>query len=160
MIKMEKNQIKYIVRVVNTDLNGNKGIGIALTKIKGIGKTFSNAICAIAGIDPLIKAGLLSDEQLNKLGLIMKSPVEYGFPSWMLNRRNDYESGEDKHLITADLSFTKDNDIKRLRKIKSYKGVRHSSNLPVRGQRTKSNFRRNKGKVQGVSKKKGKSGRV
>jgi small subunit ribosomal protein S13 len=160
MIKMEKDEIKYIIRVVNTDLDGKKGTGVALTKIKGIGKGFSNAICTIANIDPLMKAGKLSTEQVNKINSIIANPLEYGFPSWMLNRRNDYESGEDMHLITANLSFIKENDIKRLKKIKSYKGVRHSQKLPVRGQRTKSNFRKNKGKVQGVAKKKGKSGRV
>jgi small subunit ribosomal protein S13 len=160
MIKMEKDQIKYIVRIVNTDLDGKKGLGIALTKIKGIGKVFSNAICTIADIDPLMKTGKLSDDQINKITSIIQNPKEFGFPIWMLNRRNDYESGEDSHLITANLTFIKENDIKRLKKIKSYKGVRHSKRLPVRGQRTKSNFRRNKGKVQGVAKKKGKSGRV
>jgi len=78
----------------------------------------------------------------------------------MLNRRKDYETGEDKHLLSSDLAFTKDNDIKMLKKIKSYKGMRHAFGLPVRGQRTRSNFRRNKGKVTGVQKKKIKSGKV
>jgi small subunit ribosomal protein S13 len=56
--------------------------------------------------------------------------------------------------------FTKDNDIKLMRKIKSYKGTRHSAGQPVRGQRTKSNFRKSKGKVMGVKRKAGaKSGR-
>lgn len=160
MIKMEKDQIKYIVRVANTDLDGKKGIAIALTKIKGIGNVFSNAICNLAEIDPLEKAGKLKDDQINKINLVINNPNDYGFPSWMLNRRKDFETGEDKHLITNDLSFTKENDIKRIRKIKSYKGMRHAWNLTVRGQRTKANFRRNKGKVQGVQRKKGKSGRV
>jgi len=78
----------------------------------------------------------------------------------MLNRRKDYEDGTDKHIILGDLKFTKDNDIKRMKKIKSNKGYRHAWGLPVRGQRTKSNFRKNKGKVTGVKKKSGKSGRV
>lgn len=160
MIKMEKDQIKYIIRIVNTDLDGKKGIGVALTKIKGIGKVFSNAICNIAKIDPLEKAGKLKEDQINKINLIINNPNDYGFPSWMLNRRKDFETGEDKHLITANLSFTKETDIKRLKKIKSYRGMRHAWNLTVRGQRTKANFRRNKGKVQGVQRKKGKSGRV
>ena len=53
------------------------------------------------------------------------------------------------------MSFTQDNDIKMLKKIKSYKGIRHSLGLPVRGQRTRSNFRKNKGKVMGVKRKEG-----
>ena len=71
----------------------------------------------------------------------------------MLNRRNDPEDGSDKHLLSSDLKFTVENDIKMMKKIKCYKGVRHSLGQPVRGQRTKSNFRRNKGKVMGVVRK-------
>ena len=90
----------------------------------------------------------------------MKSPLESGMPLWMVNRRRDYEDNKDKHLVTTDLMFTKDNDLKRLKKIKSYRGVRHTQGLPVRGQRTKSNFRKSKGKVMGVKRKAGaKSGR-
>ena len=71
----------------------------------------------------------------------------------MLNRQNDFESGEDKHLTGSNLELRKEFDIKRLKKIKSYKGLRHSSNLPMRGQRTKSNFRRNRRKGAGIKKK-------
>ena len=59
------------------------------------------------------------------------------------------------------MAFTQDNDIKMMKKMRSYKGIRHSLGLPVRGQRTKSNFRKNKGKVLGVRKKEGaKAGKV
>ncbi len=79
----------------------------------------------------------------------------------MLNRRRDYETNENKHLVTGDIKFVQDNDIKRLKKIKTYKGVRHILELPVRGQRTKSNFRKNKGKVLGVKRRPGaKPGKV
>ncbi len=88
--------------------------------------------------------------------------MKFGTPVWMLNRRKDLELGEDRHLITSDLTFTQDNDIKMLKKIRSYKGVRHILGQPVRGQRTKSNFRKNKGKVHlGVKVRAGaKAGRV
>ena len=56
------------------------------------------------------------------------------------------------HLLTGNLTFYKENDIKRMKKIKSLKGMRHQKGLPVRGQRTKSHFRKNKGKVVGVAK--------
>ena len=68
----------------------------------------------------------------------------------MVNRRNDYDTGQNKHLLTGDLQFTVENDIKMMKKMKCYKGVRHILGQPVRGQRTRSNFRRNKGKVMGV----------
>jgi small subunit ribosomal protein S13 len=79
----------------------------------------------------------------------------------MLNRKKDPEDNLDRHLIGSSLTFTQDNDIKMLKKIKSYKGLRQSLGLPARGQRTKSNFRKNKGKVLGVKRKGGsKAGRV
>ena len=53
-------------------------------------------------------------------------------------------------MLSGDLDYTKDMDIKRMKMIKVYKGMRYAFGLPVRGQRTKSNFRKNKGKVQGV----------
>lgn len=74
------------------------------------------------------------------------------FPSWLLNRRKDVETGENSHLSGVALDLKKREDINRLRKIKSYKGFRHELGLPVRGQRTRSSFRRNK--TVGVSKKK------
>ena len=59
------------------------------------------------------------------------------------------------NFLQDDLSFAEENDIKMMKKIRSYRGVRHGMGLPVRGQRTKSNFRKNKGKVSlGVIKKK------
>ena len=152
--------VKYIIRVANTDLDGRKHIVSAITKIKGVGAMFANAACNIAGINKSKKAGSLSETEVKHLNEILADPVNFDAPEWMLNRRKDYETGEDKHLITANLAFTIDNDLKRLKKTKSYKGMRHAWKLPVRGQKTKSNFRRNKGKVQGVKRKKGaKSGK-
>ena len=70
----------------------------------------------------------------------------------MMNRRKDYEDGKDKHLLTSSLDLQKELDIKRLKKIRSYRGLRHALGQPVRGQRTKSHFRKNK--TVGVQKKK------
>lgn len=157
---MADEGFKHIVRIANTDIDGNKKIADAMRKIKGISFAFSNMICKLVGVDKTKKTGNLLDSEINKLNEAVRNPKEFGAPSWMLNRRNDYETGEDKHILSSDLRFTKDNDIKILKKIKSYKGMRHAFGLPVRGQRTRSNFRRNKGKVTGVQKKKVKSGKV
>ena len=62
-------------------------------------------------------------------------------PEWLLNRRNDRETGEDQHLIESDLELKQEFDIRRLKEIDSYKGWRHKLGLPVRGQKTKSSFR-------------------
>ena len=157
----QKQELKYFVRIANTDLDGNKKIGTALIKIKGISFMFSNAILNAAGLDENVKTGYLSEAQANKIDEIIKDPAKFNIPKWLYNRKRDPEDGADKHLIGSTLTFIQDNDIKMLKKVKSYKGVRHMLGLPVRGQRTKSNFRRNKGKVLGVRKKEGtKAGRV
>ncbi len=160
--KQESQQeLKYLVRIVNTDLDGNDQAYNGLTKIKGIGFMFSNAICNIANIEKTKKVGYLSENEITKIDEIIKNPLKYGFPSWMTNRRKDPEDNLDKHLVTSTLTFTQDNDIKMMKKIKSYRGIRHSHGLPVRGQRTRSNFRKKKGIVMGVKKKEGsKAGRV
>ena len=157
----EKENFRYFVRIANTDLDGNKPIFNALRKIKGVSFMFSNMICNLAGIDKMTKAGYLSDEEIKKLDDILNNPLKYNAPSWMLNRRKDYETQADRHLVGVDLKLSKQEDIKRLQKTKSYRGLRHAWKLPVRGQRTRSNFRPNKGKVMGVKRRKGvKAGRV
>ena len=151
----EQKNFKHIVRIMNTDLDGSKPLINALRKIKGVNFAFANLTCKLAGVDHTKQTGTLSDSEVSKLTEILKDPTQFNTPSWMLNRRNDIEDGVDKHLITTDLRLTQDNDIKLMKKIKSYRGIRHMSGLPLRGQRTKSNFRRNKGKGSlGVKKKK------
>src|SRR3989344_7149133 len=148
-----KKEFRQILRIYNTDVDSTKSVMIALTKIKGIGPSFANGICNVLGIDKKAIVGNLPEDVTKKMDDVIANPKKYGFPTWMLNRISDYETGEDTHLLLSDLDLTKDNDIKRQKKIKSYKGIRHMRGLPVRGQRTKSNFRRNKGKVTGVKKK-------
>ena len=138
---------RYFVRIANTDLDGNKKISQALTKIKGVGFMFANMLCNIAGIDKDTKTGYMKDDRVKKIDEILNDPGKYNAPSWMLNRRKNYEDGKDYHIITGNLSFAEENDIKRMKRIRSYRGIRHGMGLPVRGQRTKSNFRKNKGKV-------------
>ena len=139
--------------MADTDLDGARQIGSALRKIKGVSFMFSNMVCTIAKIDKRKRAGDLSEQETKKMEEIINNPIKFGAPIWMLNRRKDFETGEDRHVIASDLAFIKDTDIKIMKKIKSYKGVRHIMDQPVRGQRTKSHFRKNKGKVHlGVKK--------
>ncbi|MFC1768181.1 30S ribosomal protein S13 [Nanoarchaeota archaeon] len=148
--KQEDKDFKYLVRIANTDLDGNKPIVVALQKIKGIGYMMANAACSISEIKLNQQTGKLSDREIEKLNTFVSDPLKSNIPKWLINRRNDVETGEDKHLILSDLQFTNENDIKNMKKIKCYKGVRHIHGLPARGQKTKSNFRKNKGKAMGV----------
>ncbi len=145
--------LKHLVRIVNTDIKGEKSVLMGLTEIKGVGRNFSNMICNLCQIDKNKKAGYLTQQEVERLDHAINHPQDVGAPEWMFNRKKDYETGDDKHLVKGELDFVKSNDIERLQMIKSYRGSRHAGGLPVRGQKTRSNFRKNKGKVTGVKKK-------
>ncbi len=158
---MEEKKLRPLVRITNTDLEGDEPLYHALTRIKGVSFMYANMVCYLSGLDKYTKIGYLGDPDIKKIEDIIKNPLLHKAPVWMLNRRKDIETGENKHIITGELDFVKDNDIKMMKKIRSYRGIRHSLGLPVRGQRTKSNFRANKGKVHlGVKKGDSKKGRV
>ena len=142
-----------IVRILSKDIEGKMQIYPGLTKIKGVSWGISNAICKILKIDRSRQIGSLTEEEVKKITEFMKNPQ---IPLYLKNRKKDFDTGEDKHIIGVDLELKKEFDIKRLKKIKSYRGFRHMAGLTMRGQRTKSHFRKNKSKGVGI-KKKGKS---
>lgn len=144
---------RQIVRLYNTDVDGEKHVLFAMRKIKGVSESFANAILMQTGIDRTKKASDLSDADIERIEKALDN-AHASLPSWMLNRRKDYETGNDTHLFLADLTFSVQKDLRRLSKVKSYRGLRHQVGLPVRGQRTRSNFRRNKGKAAAVKRKK------
>jgi small subunit ribosomal protein S13 len=144
-----KKEFADIVRIMQTDILGNKQIYVGLTKIKGASWALANAVCIKLGLDKKRKISSLSKEEIEKIEMFIKNPK---LPAFLLNRRKDLDTGEDKHLITTDLELRKDFDIRRLKKIRSYRGLRHALGQPVRGQRTKGHFRE-KGKAVGVMKK-------
>ncbi len=148
-------ELRQLIRILNTDLDGKKSIAFTLSNVKGVGIPFAHAACRVAKVDVNKKAGALSDTEIKKIEEVIKDPIKAGIPAWMVNRRYDYDTGLDKHLLSGDLQYTIDNDIKMMKKMKCYKGVRHILGQPVRGQRTRSNFRRNKGKVMGVKRSSG-----
>ncbi len=150
VVQKENSNFKYIVRIANTDLDGKKQLIMGLQKIKGVSFMMANAYCAVAGISKLKRVGDLSDADISKLDLLLKNQKPNQIPSWLFNRRKDFETGSDLHQIGSELVFTHESDIRLMKKIKSYKGIRHMQNAPVRGQRTRSNFRKNKGKVASV----------
>lgn len=150
-------EIKQIVRLISVDVEGSTKTFLALSRIHGISYNFSNAICNYLNLDKFKEIGTLTEDQLKKVEEVIKNPLQHGFPTFMLNRRKDIETGEDRHLIASDLKLRKEFDIKRMKNIRSYKGVRHALGLPVRGQSTRSHF--HKGKSLGVKKpKKSKKG--
>ena len=146
-----KHEEDKIVRILSKDIEGKMKIYSGLTKIKGVSWGLSNAICNLLKLDKKRKISSLSEEEIERVTSFIKEAKN--IPTSLLNRRKDFETGEDKHLVGSDLELQKEFDIKRLKKIKSYRGLRHLLNLPLRGQRTKSNFRKNRRKGSGIKKK-------
>jgi len=145
----EKENFEEIVRIVDRDIPGKTKLYSALRRVKGVGFNFSNAICESLGLDKQKQVGYLSEEEVKKIGSIIKNPES--LPKWMLNRQKDIKDGKDKHIVSGDLKLINGFDVKRLQRIKSYRGMRHAAGLPCRGQRTRGHFR--KGKSMGVVKK-------
>jgi len=144
-------EFQHIIRFAGTDIEGSQPVTYALTSVKGVGIKLANAVIEKAGISPEARMGFLSSADVEKIEDIITNPVKYGIPAWLLNRRKDVETGENIHLLGSDLVLQTKNDIDQMKKIKSWKGFRHSYGLKVRGQRTKTTGR--KGKAIGVKKK-------
>lgn len=151
-----EKELRLIVRIAGKDLDGRKPISHALTSIKGIGIRYGQVIAKMfekkTGIKYNEKLGKIDEEHDKILEDIIFNPTKYNIPEWMQNRRKEFESGVSTHKVMSDLDLSVRNDIKRLQSIKSYRGIRHSYGLPVRGQRTRSSFRKRGGTV-GVYKK-------
>lgn len=112
-----------MARIAGVDLPKNKRTEIALTYIYGIGKPTSQIILDQAGIDPNIRVKELTEEDATRIRVIID---------------RDYK-------VEGDLRREVTQNIKRLQEIGSYRGLRHRRNLPVRGQRTKTNARSKRG---------------
>ena len=151
LLKKEEQENVTLVRILGKDIRGDKKVIAGLTNIQGISWSFAKAICGVIKLDSNKKIQELTKDEIAKIEEFVKDP---DVPNFLKNRQKDFSDGEDKHLIGADLKLRKEFDIKRLRKIKSYKGGRHAVGLPVRGQRTRANFRKNRKKSGAVGVKK------
>ena len=122
-----------MARIAGVDLPRTKRIEVGLTYIYGIGRKRSNDILVEAGVSPDIRIKDLSEDDVRKISRVI----------------------EEQGGVEGDLRKEVSMNIKRLMEIGSYRGLRHRRNLPVRGQRTKTNARTRKGPRKGaVAKKK------
>ena len=119
-------------RILGIDIPKEKRIEIALTYIFGVGRSRSNAILEEAGISPDKRAKDLTDQEVSTITSVMQA----------------------KYQLEGDLRREVAGNIKRLMSIGTYRGSRHKRNLPIRGQRTRTNARTRKGpkKTVGVMK--------
>ncbi len=153
----DKNEFRSILRIGDRDVKGETPIGHALTRTKGVSFMFANAITKVLKLNINKQAGEFSQKEIEQMEDVMKNPVKYKLPEWIYNSRKDVEDGQDKHMISSDLDLKQRFDIRRLRKLRTYRGFRHSRGdkglkVKARGQRTKSRGR--KGKTIGVVRKK------
>jgi small subunit ribosomal protein S13 len=145
-------EYRHIVRIGGSDIDGQESLIQGLTRIMGVGLRFSKAIITQLGMEASQRLGYISDDDISKIEGIIEDPMKAGFPSWYVNRPRDRMSGRMLHLTGSDLDFARRNDIDRLRRIKSWRGQRHSLGLKVRGQHTRTTGRG--GMAVGVSRKK------
>jgi len=136
---------------MGTDMEGTLKTVYALTAIKGISLSLSNAIIKKAGVNPDLRVGFLTEMEIGKVEAVIREPAKYGLPTWLFNRRKDAETGKDSHLLSADLVLRTKMDIDQAKEIRSWRGYRHAYGLKVRGQHTKTTGRA--GKALGVKKK-------
>ena len=148
---MSSQEFRHIVRILGSDSAGTLKVSYAVTEIKGVSLSLANAILKKAGINPDLRAGFLTEAEVEKIEEVTKDPAKYGLPAWLFNRRKDSETGKDMHLITSDLAYKTKTDIDEAKEIRSWRGYRHAYGLKVRGQRTKTTGRA--GKALGVKKK-------
>jgi len=157
--KKVKEEIKVerpVVRLIDTDIDGTLPIRRAIWEIKGVSFSYGNAVCKVfeevTGIDREFPLGNLNDEQLQILEDIIRYPQKYNIPSWLYNRRRDPLDGKDYHIVGDEVKIRMQFDIKREIDLGTYRGWRHKLGQPVRGQRTRSHFRR--GQTVGVTRSK------
>ena len=121
-----------MARVIGVDIPNNKRLPFALTHIYGVGRTTADKIIKDLDLDPNMKAGDLTEEQLTTLATHVQKEYEV--------------EGQLRRQLAASIS--------RLRDIACYRGIRHRRSLPVRGQRTRTNARTRKGPKKTVAGKK------
>ena len=120
-------------RIQGVDIPNDKFVYISLSYLYGVGQKVALRLCHQRGIDPCMKAGQLTDDKVAKINTYLDKEV----------------------LAEGQLRRAIQQDIGRLKDIKSYRGMRHRRNLPVRGQRTRTNARTRKGVKKTVAGKKG-----
>ena len=136
----DEEDIRYFVRIGQTDLDGTKSVERALTDMNGSGHRAARLIAEKADVDRRAVFGKLDDDTIDDIVAGVEGYAD-DVPDWMTNHRSDFFTGEVTHETGNELEMSRRQDINRMQMIDSYKGVRHKRGQKVRGQRTKSTGR-------------------
>ena len=147
---MSASEYKHILRIAGKDIEGTKKLIVALSEIKGIGYNFAQVLTQSLTINPNMRVGFLTENDIREIEQAISNPAGAGIPQWYLNRRKNMDDGSNYHRITSDLDFAASNDIEREKLVMSWRGYRHMFGLRVRGQCTRTTGR--KGGAVGVKK--------
>jgi small subunit ribosomal protein S13 len=115
-------------RISGVAIPDNKQVHVALTYVYGIGPKTSNDILTKAKVEPTVRAKDLTDSEISRI----------------------QEAINDNYTVEGELQRIVVGNIKRLKEINSYRGIRHKNNLPSRGQRTRTNGRTRRGRKVAV----------
>lgn len=141
----EKEGFRGIVRIAGKDMKGEIHLRRALLRVRGISHSLSVSACAALqselGIAPNTKVGELTDDQIEKIDKILFTLQDHKLPQFLLNRRTDFDSGKNKHVIMNDLIFSLTQDIEKEKKSYTWRGYRHAYGQKVRGQKTRNTGR-------------------
>ncbi|MGD2072461.1 MAG: 30S ribosomal protein S13 [Candidatus Thorarchaeota archaeon] len=148
---MSEQEYRHIIRLGGRDIDGQENLLQGISQVKGVGIRLSNAILTTLKLDPMNRIGYLSDADIERIEKTIEDPVKAGLPAWYVNRQRDRMTGKMAHLTGPDLDFAHRSDIERLKRIKCWRGIRHSLGLKVRGQHTRTTGRT--GMSVGVSRK-------
>jgi small subunit ribosomal protein S13 len=147
---LSASEYKHILRIAGKDIEGGKKLIVALSEIKGVGYNFAQVLIQSLNINPNMRVGFLTENDIREIEQAISNPARAGIPQWYLNRRKNIGDGSNNHRITSDLDFAASNDIEREKLVMSWRGYRHMFGLRVRGQCTRTTGRR--GGAVGVKK--------
>eukprot|EP00529_Nitzschia_sp_RCC80_P036150 CAMPEP_0113477238 /NCGR_PEP_ID=MMETSP0014_2-20120614/20100_1 /TAXON_ID=2857 /ORGANISM="Nitzschia sp." /LENGTH=167 /DNA_ID=CAMNT_0000370317 /DNA_START=232 /DNA_END=732 /DNA_ORIENTATION=+ /assembly_acc=CAM_ASM_000159 len=122
---MQGAEFQHILRILNTNVEGKRNVVFGLTKIKGLGRRFTDLICKKAEIDVNKRAGELTADEIEKLVAIIQNPRQFKIPLWFLNRQKDFKTGKYMQVFAQNVDAKLRDDIERLKKIRAHRGLRH-----------------------------------
>ena len=123
--RMQTEEFQHILRVLNTNIDGNTKILYAITKIPGVGRRFAHVILKKSEIDSNKRAGELTKDEVETMVAVISNPAAFKVPAWMLNNQKDFATGKSEHLVSTALHTKLRNNLERLKKARVHRGLRH-----------------------------------